>query len=277
MWVPTDSGRLSRFVSAAIAIAVLTASAAALAAPTTTATRAVTISPRTSAAAKARCPRGTRPAFGGFKADYGRAGGALPTGMGASGRVWRSGAANSSEDPHAIRSFAYCSKHARFEVRSSSSSVPASAVKTVTATCPRRTQLLAGGYRSQIDPTDAEPVVLVTAMRRSGRRSLAITAVGIKLGGRTTAIAYCGEGPRPAARSAGAPVPGDLTAKAVARCPRHRSLVFGGFVASAKLDNPGSKLVAPGRIVRGGGGWAVTGVNLTQVFPGRIAAIAYCS
>ena len=50
-----------------------------------------------------------------------------------------------------------------------------------------------------------------------------------------------------------------------------------GFVASAKLVNPGSKLVAPGRIARGGGGWSATGVNLTTDTPGKITAIAYCS
>ncbi len=72
-------------------------------------------------------------------------------------------------------------------------------------------------------------------------------------------------------------MPGDGTGKAIARCPRRTSLVFGGFVATAKLTEPHSKLVAPGRIARGGGGWAATGVNATSDTPGKITSIAYCS
>ena len=104
-------------------------------------------------------------------------------------------------------------------------------------------------------------------MRRSGRRSLAITAAAFKAGGPATAIAYCGDGPRPSSHAASVAVPGDGTGRATARCPRHTHLVFGGFVASAKLTEPNSKLVAPGRIARGGGGWAATGVNATWTHP----------
>ena len=77
--------------------------------------------------------------------------------------------------------------------------------------------------------------------------------------------------PRPSRHVARAAVPGDGTGKAIARCPRRTSLVFGGFVATAKLTDPHSKLVAPGRIARGGGGWAATGVDATSDTPGKIA------
>ena len=72
-------------------------------------------------------------------------------------------------------------------------------------------------------------------------------------------------------------MPGDGIGKATARCPRGTSLAFGGFVASAKLAEPNSKLVAPGAMARGGGGWAVSAVNATTTFAGKITAIAYCS
>ena len=197
--------------------------------------------------------------------------------MGAAGRSWRFAAANNSDDPRSIRSIAYCSDHPAYSVRSASRTLAASTVKTVRASCPRGTQLLAGGYRGRIDPTDSEPVVIVTAMKRVGARTLAVTAAAIRDGGPATAIAYCGDGSRPSAHAAHAAVPGDGTGRATARCPRHTSLAFGGFVASAKLTEPNSKLVAPGAIARGGGGWAVTGVNATTTFAGRITAIAYCS
>ena len=270
-------GRLSRITPVVVVIAALGLAAAALAAPGGTATRSKTLDAKSFGAVKARCPHGTRPAFGGFKAGFARDGGALPAAMGLSGRAWRFAAGNNSEDPNSIRSIAYCSDHPAYAVRSASRFIGASTVKSVRATCPRGTQLLAGGYRTQIDPSDSEPLVIATAMRRAGRRSLQITATAIKLGGKAVATAYCGDGPRPSARAAGATVPGDGIRKATARCPRHTSLVFGGFIASAKLTEPDSKLVAPGRLARGGGGWAVTGVNATMETPGRVTSIAYCS
>ena len=237
------------------------------------------MAPNSSGAAKARCPHGTRAAFGGFRSGFTRRGGALPVGMGVSGRAWRFAAANNDDDtPHVIRSTAYCSKHPPYTVRSVTKTLRAAGtVKTIRSSCPRGSQLLAGGFRGRIDPSDDAPSVIVTAMRRSGRRSLAITATALKAGGPATAIAYCGDGPRPSAHAASAAVPGDGTGRATARCPRHTHLVFGGFVASAKLTEPNSKLVAPGRIARGGGGWAATGVNATLETPGRITSIAYCS
>jgi hypothetical protein len=270
-------GLLTRSIPAAIAIAGLGLAAAALAAPHGTATRAKALGAGSAGAVKARCPHGTRPAFGGFRADYDRTGGALPVGMSVSGHSWRFAAANNSEDPRSIRSVAYCSDHPAYSVRSASRTLAASTVKTVRATCPHGTQLLAGGYRGRVDPPDSEPVVIVTAMKRVGARTLAVTAAAIRGGGPATAIAYCGDGPRPSAHAARTAVPGDGSRKATARCPRHSWLAFGGFVASAKLTEPNSKLVAPGAIARGGGGWAVTGVNATQTFAGRITAIAYCS
>jgi hypothetical protein len=273
-----NQGRLIRSAPVVAAIAILCLAGTALAASHGTATRARTLDAEKAGAVKARCPHGTRPAFGGFKANFSRTGGALPVGMAISGRAWRfAGANNSDSDPHSIRSLAYCSDHPAYRIRRVTKALAASTVKTIRATCPRGTELLAGGYRGKIDPTDSEPLTLVTAMKRQGARSLAITAAAIKTGGSATAIAYCGEGPRPSAHSAHAAVPGDGTGKATARCPRHTSLAFGGFVASAKLTNPGSKLVAPGRISRAGGGWVAAGVNATTTTPGTITAIAYCS
>jgi len=271
------SGRLTWSAPFVAAIGVLCLAATALAASHGTATRTRTLGAEKAGAVKARCPHGTRPAFGGFRAGFDRTGGALPVAMGRAGRAWRFAAANNDDGPHSIRSFAYCSDHPAYSVRSASKTLAASTVKVVRATCPRGTQLLAGGYRGRIDPTDSEPVLIVTAMKRAGRRTLAVTAAAIRDGGRATAIAYCGDGRRPVARAAHDAVPGDGTGKATARCPRHSSLAFGGFVASAKLTEPNSKLVAPGAIARSGGGWAATGVNATKTFAGRITAIAYCS
>jgi hypothetical protein len=272
----------------AVGVGALLLAAAALAAPTTTATKATSVKAKTFAAVRALCPQGSKPAFGGFEADFSRSGGALPTGMTASGRAWRFGAANITPDPHSIRSIAYCSKHPAFSVRSKSKNVPKLKITTVTAACPSGTTLLAGGYRGETDATDANPRVFVTSMRRIGTRSLAVTAVNGSStdAGSATAIAYCGDGPRPSAHAFKATVPGDGTGTARARCPGETSLVFGGFVASAKFTNiivtprvtGVNRLVVPKSLSRtSGGAWQVIGVNATLKIPGKITSIAYCS
>ncbi len=274
---PDTRQRVGPRLAVGVMLGILLAGASAMAAAPSTVTRSKSVKAKTFAAVKAPCPHGTRPAFGGFTADFSRTGGALPIGISAAGRAWRFGAGNNSNAVRSISSIAYCSAHPSYIVRSGSKPVPASRVTTATATCPGGSQLLAGGYRGKIDVTDSQPLSLVTAMRRTGARSLAVTAAGVKGAGSVTALAYCGDGPRPSAHGASADVLGDAIGTARARCPHHSSLVFGGFKASAKLTGSGTKLVAPGALSRNGRGWKAVGVNATKETPGKITAIAYCS
>ncbi len=265
-----NRGRLSRNAPALAATAALVLAATALAAPGGSATASKTLAPHTFGAANARCPHGTRPAFGGFRSDFSRSGGALPVGMAVSGRAWRFGAANNSgADPHAIRSIAYCSKHPPYTVRSVTKTLSASSVKTIRATCPRGSQLLAGGYRGHDRPhrqraagdrhrDEADGKALAGDHRRGDQ--------GRGPGHRDRLLRRRPPADRPHRSRRG---PRRRNRQGNRRCPRRTSLVFGGFVATAKLTEPHSKLVAPGRIARGGGGWAVTGVNATRTHPAR--------
>jgi hypothetical protein len=146
----------------------------------------------------AKCPRGTRVAFGGFKADFDPNFGpntgaiwisALRRG---SNRTWRASGLNLGNDAGKLTAVAYCGHVAKTTKHSASALVPARKRRSATATCPRGQKLAFGGFVAPLTYS-AEFVQIDSAVRASGRTwtAQAVNTSNSLTAGTLRSLAYC--------------------------------------------------------------------------------------
>jgi hypothetical protein len=146
----------------------------------------------------AKCPRGKRVAFGGFKADFdpnfGPNTGAIWISVlrRTSNRAWKASGLNLGNDVGNLTSVAYCGHVAKTTEHSASKVVPAQQRRSATATCPKGQKLAFGGFIAPL-AYSGEFVQIDRAVRASSR---AWTAQAINLSTHSTtgtlrSLAYC--------------------------------------------------------------------------------------
>jgi hypothetical protein len=146
----------------------------------------------------AKCPRGKRVAFGGFKADFdpnfGPNTGAIWISAlrRASNRAWKASGINLGNDVGTLTSVVYCGHVPKTTEHSASAVVPGQQRRSATATCPKGQKLAFGGFIAPLTYS-GEFVQIDRAVRASSR---AWTAQAINLSTHSTtgtlrSLAYC--------------------------------------------------------------------------------------
>lgn len=145
----------------------------------------------------AKCPRGTRVAFGGFKADFDPHFG-LHTGAiwisslrRGSNRTWTASGINLGNGAGDLTSVAYCGHVAKTTQHSASVVVPGQKRRSATATCPKGQTLAFGGF---VAPLGFDEFVQIDrALRTSGRAwtARALNTSTSSIAGTLRSLAYC--------------------------------------------------------------------------------------
>jgi hypothetical protein len=153
-------------------------------------------------------------------------------------------------------------------------------VSTATATCPAGKTMIGGGFSAPLAAGSAGHGLAVFETYRSGRQTWTVSAVatGDAPAAAVRSFGYCRTAHRLVTdQSAVGVMPGRLrsSASATATCPRHTSLISGGFQSNR---DPGTTRVAlPVTNLAGGkSSWTVTGVNNGTMFSRIVTAHAYC-
>jgi hypothetical protein len=142
--------------------------------------------------ARARCPRGTDVAFGGFSAPNRSPGSVVTDQMRrARGRRWAVEAVNNDlARPAEFGAIAYCADVERPAVRRSSESLAPGDVEGVKARCPRHTKLAFGGFTAEYSPRPTGGVT-VSSFERASDRGWRVAGYGRSTSGDLKSIAYC--------------------------------------------------------------------------------------
>jgi hypothetical protein len=247
------------------------------------------------ASATVDCPDGFKPRSGGwigaaspdpFSGDPD----VLPQSMRYKGDTWKVQGSNEGQSPGPIKALQRCAKSSPkvAEIKKSKQLKPGS-ITTVTATCPKGTEVLRGGYDSGwFSPHTAGAFVF--GARRSAKRTWSVNADSpavMKRGvetkgnpqGKVTSIAYCGKGPKLTTVTSSMTIqPGDTSETSV-KCPAGKTALFGGAVGDVNLA--ATKAVFPtASFADGDQKWTVAGLNFQgpgQEQAGKLKAYAYCA
>lgn len=197
-------------------------------------------------------------------------------------RGWHSAGVNFG-DPNPFTSHAYCRKQKKLKVASAeveAPPVPASGVPvevSATATCPKGTKALSGGFDNpdaHLDPGDATLVLAKLSRKRGGRKW---EVRGGNLGndeGTLTAQVNCHKGKKPKPKEASVALDGDPTIDATevtAQCPKKKRVVSGGFESDVPVTLNGPLFTASKRV--GKRGWHVAAAAGVDA---EITSYAYC-
>lgn len=145
--------------------------------------------------------------------------------------------------------------------------------KASTMKCPGKRQLIGGGHQRTTRVSDDGNFVTESRAVSSKAWRVAGTAVG-KFGGEMTGIAYCVRSKKPLLKtvSATTTVPGgrgNVAKATTGKCPKGRTLIFGGFSTPAD----GSVLYMGGSM-NGNGTWTVSGMSTGG--GGPLTGYGYC-
>jgi hypothetical protein len=238
--------------------------------------------------ATAVCPRGSRVVLGGVRrSELAQFGAVTISRFARSGpRRWRASGVNYNsgggpvDQDHKLTAIAYCGRSPRGRIQPVSESVTAQTVNDsgdenarVTATCPRGTRLLFGGYdQGRAPPGD----MYIAAAERLAPRRWRVEAVNYGDPTSLTALAYCSaRAPAVTTVTRQTTIPaGDNTATLRPRCPRGRRVLFGGFRVEASNDTLGLL----NRLLKGGPRRWIVGADNSGAFTDvDLAAFAYCA
>jgi hypothetical protein len=243
-----------------------------------------TLSPDEFNSVTAKCKQGSKVVSGGFESEFDSPPVTSPfLEVNESRRVgrrgWVTSAFNGGSSEGDLTSFAYCRGQKLNRV---TDTVPAPVGDFVTATakCPRGTKVISGAFEgSPIDLVGTTPVLYISESRRATKRTWEASAHsnGNEVG-ELTAIAYCGTGKKPKAKSSSQRISSDPpdpdTAELLVRCKRGQRVVSGGF------GSPDDSGEATPRVLtsmkRGRRGWAVTAFLGSTGLPIEVTAYAYC-
>ena len=240
----------------------------------------VVVHKRSKGSASASCPRGEHVAFGGLVAQYqvppGSGAEVFPVGMRrtANNRWTVYGMSGTNLTGSRLTAAAYCARGAVPSEVSKSVTLPGFGVATATATCPKGTVVVGGGYNSA---ATVKHIELVGRLERLASNQWLVTMINIMPGATTvTSIAYCSPGTAATQVSATrtlAPHKGGTT---VVTCPKRTALVFGGVLGNTAQVGARFTAVAPfSWIARSTTQWVVTGYNAGNA-AGNLSALAYC-
>ena len=149
------------------------------------------------ASVTAKCPRGTRVAFGGFKADFdphfGPHTGAIwiSSLRRGSNRTWTASGINLGNGVGNLTSVAYCGHVAKTTQHSASAVVPGQKRRSATATCPKGQKLAFGGF---VAPLSFDEFVQIDRALRTSRRAWTARAINTSTSlttGTLRSLAYC--------------------------------------------------------------------------------------
>jgi len=256
--------------------------------------RTTDLFPATRGAVRATCPIGEHTDFGGGWSEVlGRpiAPGAMAyvTDMHmATGATWTvNGENGSTSAKRRLGSYVYCSAGTRGVPTTIARTVSIApfAERSVTATCPPKLVVIAGGFHTPARPAhpgDTPPRALVNGLELTSARSWRATARNVSSTAwiTLTAIAYCGHGPTVRVVTASTSVGAASTGNVAAVCPTGTKLAFGGYRATTFFPNAfgGGTIAAEGFGAQGHDAWGVSGINLNLLSGvGQMVALAYCS
>jgi hypothetical protein len=173
-------------------------------------------------------------AFGGLIAQFDVPHDAIvfPTGMRKSGAgKWTAtGSSLSTSRGSRLASVAYCGDAIATVTRRKTATVESHRSGAAVATCPAGTVVVGGGFATKPFPFFED----VKGLERLTARTWRATILNIGDQRTTiTAIAYCGHGAVPVMRSHSIKIRSGAGGTVRARCPRGKSLLFGGEVAAA--------------------------------------------
>jgi hypothetical protein len=232
----------------------------------------------------AKCEKGTKAVSGGFESEFESPPVTSPfLEVNESQRVgrrgWVTSALNDGSSEGELASFAYCRGQKLTRV---ADTVPAPVGDFITATakCPRGTKVISGAFEgSPIDLVGTTPVLYISESRRATKRTWEASAHSNgNEDGELTAIAYCGTGKKPKAKSSSHRISSDPpdpdTADLLVRCKRGQRVVSGGF------GSPDDSGEATPRVLtsmkEGRRGWAVRAFLGSNGLPTEVTAYAYC-
>jgi hypothetical protein len=229
--------------------------------------------------ATAQCEQGTKAISGGFEGEAGIENPSDPfvtpyMSRRDGGRQWTSAGMN-FEDPGDITSFAYC-RDQKVKTADASTTMPAfDESATATATCPRGTKAISGGF----DNPDfgfnefVGPGIFPTASQKSGKRSWTVSATNLgNDSGELNASVNCreGKGLKTAEDNNFIDEPGLHTA--TAECKRRQRVISGGFEIDLPAEVEALAILTSKKV--GKRQWTVTAVDFVD--PATLTAFAYC-
>jgi hypothetical protein len=254
-----------------------------------------TVAADSTASARVLCPKGQRPNGAGFKTQVGIPVGSgpivLPSSMRITGHGARTTATNSAAPggpDGSLKVFAYCSAAGqKLDVRTKTVPLPGGKTRSATATCPRHTTVLGGGFQIPISPpnltmraaarrVNAPAFDLLSGLSRPTSRTWKVTAVSTPGSGpgHVTSIAYCGAGPAAVPASETRTVPASGRTNVITECPAGTQVLFGGEITQFGNDLGGPGITAAGLFRAGGAKIELNAVNDDAA--GNATAIAYC-
>jgi hypothetical protein len=172
---------------------------------------------------------------------------------------------------------------AKLKTRSASIIIESPDVAAPTATCPRRTNAISGGFEGEQDLDDPmSPTISPLGSNRSGKRGWEARGFSRSpFAGELTTYAYC-RAEKVKSRSTivtlDPPPPGEAeTESLTAKCPRGTKAVSGGFdnPDAFSMGSSGATVFTQRSLKRGGRRWLVSGSNVSNEET-TFEAFVYC-
>jgi hypothetical protein len=253
---------------------------ASLAIAGSTRTTTVTVPDGTTVTAAAKCRHHSKVTLDGFKSDLKEQGPLIhPSQMTRpTARSVRVGAAaQQGFTAGKLTAIAYCGREPRLHQKTKAIMVAPGEQTSVTAKCQRGSSVRLGGFRAQAGSMNGEPNVVVDGLERTSASRWQASAINLgSASGSLESVAYCGKGsPNLDAVKKSIHVPGTQVGAVTARCPRHESIVMGGF-DSEHYDPTTEGTMEVNMLARTSRrSWKVRALKF-QPLLGRLTAIAYC-
>lgn len=267
----------------AVLLGVLLASAAIGVAVAVTTTNSVPVAENASATAKATCATGKRATLGGFTTTLTEGGPYVhPRSLVLSGRSTRAAGVN-EQGPGLgggtgrVTAIAYCGTRRFLGKASAFNTIPPGARRSATALCPKNMYVAAGGFRADIAASGNGALVYVDGLERVSARKWRASAINDgSAPGKVEALAYCFPGSQSLKTVTKSVLvsPGN-TGNATAKCPKGKTVLFGG-VRSEHYGTEGGELQLSSMRRAGKRGWTVSALKFANVV-GRLTSVAYCS
>jgi hypothetical protein len=229
--------------------------------------------------ATAQCEKGTKAISGGFEGEIGIVNPSDPfvipyMSRRDGGRKWTSAGMN-FEDPGDITSFAYCRDQKVKTADASTTMAAFDESATATATCPRGTKAISGGFDNPDFAFNefVGPGIFPTASQKLGKRRWTVSATNVgNDSGELNASVNCreGKGLRTVEDTTFINEAGLHTA--TAECQRRQRVISGGFEIDLPFEVEDLSIHTSKKVGRDG--WTVTAFDF--VGPTDLTAFAYC-
>ena len=202
-----------------------------------------------------------------------------------SGETLKATGLNDGSGDGGLTAIAYCGHRPGGVAVSESKTVQGLDRKSATAQCPGDKKVLFGGFKTEIDPDDFSPGIIIAALERTSAGSWRATGVNIREDpGKVTAIAYCGNGPALDVKTKTVVVDYHKAKSVTANCPQGEVVAFGGY--KGEIGNVGvaaeqDPIVMVSALRKASASaWKASARNISNATPtgsaGTLESIAYC-